>query len=199
VGSTSLEVADICRAYGETYRRERGLTPHQERVMRAIVKCRTAELGGHLYACEQCGILTERFNSCRNRHCPKCQFLDKARWLEKRVGELLPLTYFHLVFTVPDPLLNPLVRRNESRLYSMLFRVAADTLLEIAADPKHLGAKVGFLAVLHTWGQLLQLHPHLHVIIPGGGLSPAGDQWISSREEIHRSPAGDSPPPGTIT
>ena len=106
------------------------------------------------------------------------------RWLEKRVEELLPLTYFHLVFTVPDLLLNPLVRRNEERLYQMLFRVVADTLKEIAADPKHLGAKVGFLAVLHTWGQLLQLHPHLHVIVPGGGLAPDGEQWISSREEF---------------
>jgi len=184
VGAASLEVADVCRAYGEAYRKERGLTPQQERVMRAIVQCRTAELGGHLYACEQCGILTERFNSCRNRHCPKCQFLDKARWLEKRVAELLPTTYFHLVFTVPDPLLNPLVRRNEARLYSMLFRVVADTLLEIAADAKHLGAKIGFLAVLHTWGQKLQLHPHLHVIVPGGGLSPDADQWISAQEDF---------------
>jgi hypothetical protein len=184
VDATSLEVADIWRAYGESYRKLRGLNPQQERVMRAIIKCRTAELGGHRYACEQCGIITERFNSCRNRHCPKCQFLDKARWLDKRIEELLPVTYFHLVFTWPDPLINPLVRRNETLLYKMLFRVVADTLCEIAADPKHLGAKIGFLAVLHTWGQLLQLHSHLHVIVPGGGLANDRNKWISSKDDF---------------
>ena len=129
-------------------------------------------------------VLTARYNSCRNRHCPKCQWLARQQWLEKRQGELLPVTYFHVVFTLPDDLLNPLFLRNPKALYGLLFRTVADTLLEIGADPKHLGARIGFLAVLHTWGQRLQLHPHLHCIVPGGGISPQGDHWVGSRDDF---------------
>jgi hypothetical protein len=128
-------------------------------VIRDLTTCRTAELGGHLYVCEQCGVITERYNSCRNRHCPKCQALERARWLEKRREEILPVRYFHLVFTVPHQL-NPLFLANPSELYQMLFHAAAQSLLEMARDPKRLGAKIGFVAVLHTWGQRLELHPH---------------------------------------
>ncbi|MCP3997256.1 MAG: IS91 family transposase, partial [bacterium] len=158
MGATDLEVADIIRRYGDAYRLHvGGIPPPQERVMKAITLCRTEALGGHLYLCDACGVLTGRYNSCRNRHCPKCQWLARQQWLEKRQGELLPVTYFHTVFTLPDDLLNPLFLRNPKPLYGLLFRTAADTLLEIGADPKHLGARIGFLAVLHTWGQRLQL------------------------------------------
>ena len=153
MGATDLEVADIIRRYGDAYRQHVGsIPPPQERVMRAITLCRTEALGGHLYVCDACGVLTARYNSCRNRHCPKCQWLARQQWLEKRQGELLPVTYFHVVFTLPDDLLNPLFLRNPKALYGLLFRTVADTLLEIGADPKHLGARIGFLAVLHTWG-----------------------------------------------
>lgn len=160
------------------------MPPRLERVRRASLQCRTAKLGGHLYVCDHCGVTVERFNSCRNRHCPKCQVLDKARWFADRQEELLPGTYFYLVFTLPDDLLNPLVLRNGQPLYNLLLRKAADALLRIAADPRHLGARVGFLAVLHTWGQKLQLHPHLHCIAPGGGIAVDGDRWISDRKDF---------------
>lgn len=182
MGTSSLEVADVVRVFGDPYRQRAGVLPrHHERALRALTLCRTAALGGHLYVCERCGVIREQFHSCRNRHCPKCQFLDKEKWLEKRRGELLPVEYFHVVFTVPDDLLNPLFLRNPKALYDLLFKAVAQTLLEIAADRKHLGAKIGFLAILHTWGQKLQLHPHIHVIVPGGGISPDGERWIASR------------------
>jgi Putative transposase/Transposase zinc-binding domain len=185
MGATDLEVADILRRYGDAYRQHvGGLAPRHERVIRAIEQCRTAALGGHLYVCNECGVVTERYNSCCNRHCPKCQWLDRQKWIEKRREELLPVTYFHVVFTVPDDLLNPLFRRNQKTLYNLLFGAVAQTLLEIAADPEHLGARIGFVAVLHTWGQLLQDHVHLHCIVPGGGLSPEGDRWVFSREDF---------------
>ena len=185
MGATGLEVADIFRLYGDAYRQQVGsLSPPQERVMRSLQLCRTAALGGHLYVCDGCGVVHERYNSCCNRHCPKCQWLDRQKWLEKRQDELLPVTYFHVVFTLPDKHLNPVFLRNARALYVLLFRTVADTLRTIAADPKHLGARIGFLAVLHTWGQLLQLHPHLHCIVPGGGLSPQGDRWVASADDF---------------
>jgi hypothetical protein len=177
VAASSLEVAHIFRLYGEEYRREHRLCRPQLRTMRAIETCRTAALGGHVDECEQCGSRTISYNSCRNRHCPKCQSLDKERWLEQRRGELLPVPYFHVVFTVPHKL-NPLALANPKWFYDLLFASASQTLLEIAADPKHLGARIGVLAVLHTWSQTLELHPHLHCIVPGGGLSLDGERWV---------------------
>jgi hypothetical protein len=174
-----LEVAHIFRLFGEQYRREHRLSRPQLRAMRAIEICRTAALGGHVDECEQCGARTISYNSCRNRHCPKCQSLDKERWLEQRSGELLPVPYFHVVFTVAHEL-NPLALANPRWFYDLLFASASQTLLEVAADPKHLGARIGVLAVLHTWSQALELHPHLHCIVPGGGLSLNGQRWVST-------------------
>jgi len=175
-----LEVAQIFRLYGEEYRRKHRLSRPQLRTMRAIEACRTAALGGHVDECEKCGARTISYNSCRNRHCPKCQSLDKERWLEQRCGELLPVPYFHVVFTVPHEL-NSLALANPKWFYDLLFASASQALLEIAADPKRLGARIGVLAVLHTWGQTLELHPHLHCIVPGGGLSPDGQCWVPTR------------------
>lgn len=175
-----LELADIFRQYGEAYRRSHRLSRPQLRALRAVETCRTAALGGHLYRCNQCGAETILYNSCRNRHCPKCQNLDRVRWLEERSQELLPVPYFHVVFTLPEEI-NPLALINPAPIYKLLFDSASQTLLEIAADPKHLGARIGFLAALHTWSQTLGLHPHLHCIVPGGGLSPDRQSWVSSR------------------
>ena len=178
--SSDLEVAHIFRLYGEDFRRQHRLSRPQLRAMRAIELCRTAALGGHLYECDECGVQKPCYNSCRNRHCPKCQALDKERWLEQRCQELLPVPYFHVVFTVPEEL-NPLALANPKWFYDLLFSSASKTLLEIAADPKHLGAKIGVLAVLHTWSQTQLLHPHVHCIVPGGGLSADRQHWVSSR------------------
>lgn len=183
-GTTSeLEVAHILRLYGESYRETHRLSRSQLRAMRAIEICRTAALGGHIDECDQCGKRTISYHSCRNRHCPKCQGLETRRWLEQRCGELLPVPYFHIVFTIPEEL-NPLALANPEWFYDLLFKSAAKTLLEIAADAKHLGAKIGVLSVLHTWSQTLLLHPHLHCIVPGGGLSPDGQRWLASREDF---------------
>jgi hypothetical protein len=177
-----LEVADIFREHGAAYvaSHRTALSPEQRKVMRALTACRTAELGGHLDACGDCGHQRISYNSCRNRHCPKCQSLESARWLEERRAELLPVRYFHLVFTLPAELA-PLGLQNKRVIYNLLFSSASATLRRIAADPKHLGAEIGFLAVLHTWGQQLQHHPHLHCVVPGGGLSPDGKRWINCR------------------
>ncbi len=177
-----LEVADIFRQHGEAYRVTHGATllPEQRRVMRAIEECRTAALGGHVDECDSCGHQVISYNSCRNRHCPKCQSLASAQWLTKQQADLLPVDYFHVVFTVPQELA-PLALQNKRVVYDILFASASTTLLKIAADPKHLGAEIGFLAVLHTWGQNLLHHPHLHCVVPGGGLSPDGKQWVSCR------------------
>jgi hypothetical protein len=174
------EVADIIRAHGEAYRRWRGgkLTTMEAYVLRSLAACRTAVLGGHLEECEHCGRERPTYNSCRNRHCPKCRGAASAEWLEARRGELLRVPYFHVVFTLPD-LLSPLALQNKSVLYDLLFRAASETLQEVAATPKHLGAEIGFLAVLHTWGQNLLDHPHLHCVVPGGGLSQDGTRWIA--------------------
>lgn len=151
--------------------------------MRAIEACRTADLGGHVDECDHCGAKTVSYNSCRNRHCPKCQFLKKERWIAAREKDLLPIPYFHVVFTIPDDL-NPLVLRNQQILYDLLFKAASETLTELAADPKHLGAEIGFVLILHTWGQNLLDHPHIHCIVTGGGVSRGGRNWRSCRNSF---------------
>jgi hypothetical protein len=151
--------------------------------LEAIEACRTAALGGHVYECAHCKARKIVYNSCRNRHCPKCQGLDKDRWLERRCAELLPVPYFHVVFTLPEEL-NPLALSQPRLLYDLLFRCASETLLEIAADPQHLGARIGLLAILHTWSQKLTLHPHLHCLVPAGGLSIDGDWWVRCRRRF---------------
>jgi Putative transposase/Transposase zinc-binding domain len=178
----TLEVADVFRRYGDAYRHQLGtaLPPSHRRVMTAIETCRTAALGGHLEACDACGHERIAYNSCANRHCPKCQSLARAAWLERRTAELLDTEYFHVVFTVPA-LIADLALRNKRVVYRLLFRATADTLRTIAADPEHLGAEIGFFAVLHTWGQTLTHHPHLHCVIPGGGLSLDGTRWVACR------------------
>ncbi len=177
-----VEVADVFRRYGADYRQQHGasLSVAQRRVMHAIEVCRTAVLGGHLERCDQCGHERNAYNSCADRHCPKCQSLARAEWLENRRSELLNTQYFHLVFTVPEQIA-PIAYQNKKVVYGILFRATAETLRTIAADPKHLGAEIGFFAVLHSWGQNLLHHPHLHCVVAGGGLSPDGTQWISCR------------------
>ena len=176
------EVADILRRYGEAYRATHGTSSScgQARVMHAIESCRTAALGGHLEQCDQCAHPRIAYNSCRNRHCPKCQSLARAEWIEKRQAELLPVGYFHVVFTLPAEIA-AIAYQNKAVVYNLLFQATADTLRTIAADPKHLGADIGFFAVLHTWGQNLLHHPHLHCVVPGGGLSPDKQRWIACR------------------
>jgi len=174
----SLEVADIFGQYAESYLTHHGASPQQRRVMRDIQVCRTAVLGGHVEQCDRCGHQAISYNSCRNRHCPKCQGPARARWLDARAGELLPVPYFHVVFTLPATL-TPLALQNPGVVYDLLFQAVAATLLEVAANPGRLGAKIGFLTVLHTWGQNLIHHPHIHCVVPAGGLSPDGTSWIS--------------------
>jgi hypothetical protein len=177
-----LEVADIFRQIGPAYRRDHAehLSRGQRRVMSAIERCRTAALGGHVEQCDACGHQRVAFNSCRNRHCPKCQSLTRAQWLEDRQAELLPVEYFHVVFTMPQEIA-AIAYQNKAVVYDMLFRATAETLRTIAADPRHLGAEIGFIAILHTWGQNLLHHPHLHCVVPGGGLSPDGQRWVACR------------------
>jgi hypothetical protein len=176
------EVADIFRRYGAAYRESYGasLCTAQRRVMSAIELCRTAALGGHVERCDRCDHQRICYNSCRDRHCPKCQSLARAQWLEDRRSELLDTQYFHVVFTVPQPIA-ALALQNKESVYNILFRATAEALRTIAADPKHLGAQIGFFAVLHTWGQALSHHPHLHCVVPGGGISPDGTRWVSCR------------------
>jgi hypothetical protein len=180
-----LEVADVFRRYGEAYREQHGasMSTGQRRVMTAIEVCRTAVLGGHLERCDDCGHERNAFNSCRDRHCPKCQSLARARWIEDRKAELLDVPYFHVVFTVPEEIAATALQ-NKKVVYDILFRVTAETLTTIAGDPKHLGARIGFFAVLHSWGQNLMFHPHLHCVVPGGGPSPDGDHWVSCRPDF---------------
>jgi hypothetical protein len=174
----ALEVADIFRQQGAAYRKAHQLSFEQLRVMRAIEVCRTAALDGHLEKCDGCDFTRNAYNSCRNRHCPKCQGSDRAKWLENRKAELLPVEYFHVVFTVPEQIAQ-IAFYNKETVYNILFRATSETLLTIARDPKHLGAEIGFFAILHTWGQNLLHHPHLHCVVPGGGLSPDHERWIS--------------------
>ena len=177
-----VEVADILRAQGkrflDRYRSSFGF--QQLKAFRAIQNCRTAALGGHLDACPQCGYQAISYNSCRNRHCPKCQAQARERWLAARERELLSTSYFHVVFTVPHEL-NLLAQHNPRLFYHLLFTASAATLLEVAADPKHLGAKIGILSILHTWGQNLLAHPHIHCVIPAGGISPNLTRWVHPR------------------
>jgi hypothetical protein len=177
-----LEVADIFRRYGKAYRQkhEGSFSAAQRRVMTAIEVCRTAALGGHLERCDSCGYERPAYDSCRDRHCPKCQSLARAEWVEKRTAEILPTHYFHVVFSVPEQIAS-IAYQNKEVVYDVLFRATAETLTTIAANPKHLGAEIGFFAVLHSWGQILLFHPHLHCVVPGGGISPDGNRWISCR------------------
>lgn len=175
-----LEVADIFRQHGYEFRLTHSLAPEQRRVMSAIERCRTASLGGHVEQCDACGHQRIAYNSCRNRHCPKCQSLAKARWLQARLADLLPVEYFHVVFTLPEQLAS-LALQNKRVVYNLLFSAASETLRTIAADPRHLGVDLGFLAVLHTWDQTLRHHPHLHCVVPGGGLARDGTGWRSCR------------------
>jgi hypothetical protein len=177
------EVADVFRAHGPAYRQSHELPSRHLRAMRAIEICRTALLGGHVDECDHCKALKISYNSCRNRHCPKCQCLDKERWLEARKNDLLPVRYFHVVFTLPEPL-RPMALRNQKVLYQILFRASSQTLKELTQDPKHLGAEIGFIALLHTWSQTLIDHPHLHCIVTAGGLSPDGKRWIPGKEDF---------------
>jgi hypothetical protein len=182
MGRSGLEVADIFRQHGPAYREAHAssMSSEQRRAMRAIEVCRTAALGGHVDQCDRCGYRTITYNSCRDRHCPKCQSLARAKWLENHRAQLLAVAYFHVVFTVPN-MVASIALQNRRVVYNILFRAVSETLRRIAADPKHLGAKIGFLAVLHTWGQNLHAHPHIHCVIPGGGLSPDDRRWIHSR------------------
>jgi hypothetical protein len=176
----TLEVGDIMRAHGEAYRARHPITPQQAWVLRRLAECRTAALGGHVDACSVCDFTRISYNSCRDRHCPKCQASKRAAWLETRLERLLPVGYFHVVFTLPA-LLSPLVLHNQRLLYDLLFRAASATLLTLAADSRRLGAQVGITAILHTWGQNLLFHPHLHCVVTGGGLSPDGQRWVAGR------------------
>jgi len=173
-------MADVVRRFGPAYCAACAATQAQRRVLNDIERCRTAALGGHVEVCDRCGEQKISYNSCRNRHCPKCQSVAKARWLEQRQTELLPVQYFHVVFTVPQQVA-ALALSNQRLVYDILFSAAAETLRTIAADPKHLGAQIGFLAVLHTWGQNLLHHPHVHCVVPGGGLDARQQRWISCR------------------
>src|SRR5499433_4322083 len=178
-----LEVADLIRAAGTAFleRNRHWLHWKHVKVLRAIARCRTAALGGHLDECMRCGHRAPiSYNSCRDRHCPKCQIAARERWIAARQRELLPTRYLHVVFTLPRHLA-PLLLHNKKVLYDLLFRISAETLLEVARDPRHLGAEIGFFSVLHTWNQKLRLHPHLHIIIPAGGLSLDHTRWIKSR------------------
>jgi hypothetical protein len=179
---TSLEVADIFHAAGPAYRAAHAghLSLHQLKVMSAIEHCRTAALGGHVEACTNCGRWRIAYNSCRNRHCPKCQGAAARTWLAEREADLLPVGYFHVAFTLPAEVAD-IAFQNKALVYDLLFRAASETMLTIAADPKHLGARIGITAVLHTWGSALTHHPHVHMIVPGGGIAPSGDRWVSSR------------------
>src|SRR5437867_1399343 len=177
-----LELADVVRAHRArftTYREGR-VSAAERRVLDDIVACRTAARGGHVERCDACGYLRIAYNSCRNRHCPKCQELARAEWLADRQQEVLPVECFHVVFTVPQDIA-ALALQNKKLLYAILFRASAESLRELGVDSKHLGAELGFLSVLHTWGQTLEHHPHVHCVIPGGGLAPDGSTWVSCR------------------
>lgn len=180
----ALEVAQIFRHHGPDYRKNHRLSPEQHKAMRDIDRCRTSRLGGHVDSCSQgCGYLAVSYNSCRNRHCPKCQSLKQAKWLAERLERLLPTHYFHLVVTLPHEL-NPLARLNKKLVFNLLFEAASRALLQFALSYERLRAQVGFTAVLHTWDQDLNFHPHLHIVVTGGGLSPEADKWIPARNSF---------------
>jgi hypothetical protein len=181
-GRPKVEIADIFRAHGETYRQGNRLSGDQSKVMRDIEACRTEILGGHLDVCLACGHEHPAYNSCRNRHCPKCQSLAQARWIAGRMERVLPTHYFHVVFTLPSSL-RPLVRYNRELLFDLLFATSARTLLDLGEDPKRLGGQLGITSVLHTWTRELTFHPHVHCIVTGGGLAPAQDHWVPARKK----------------
>ncbi|MCO4849285.1 MAG: IS91 family transposase [Yoonia sp.] len=183
MGRSKLEVADIFRAHGGAYRREHAghLNLPQLKVMSAVENCRTAALGGHVAACTKCDHQHIAYNSCRNRHCPKCQGAAAQGWMQARMEDLLPVEYFHVVFTLPVQIAD-IAYQNKAAVYGLLFKASAQTLLTIAADPKHLGAKIGMTSVLHTWGSAMTHHPHVHVVVPGGGLSSDGQRWVACRK-----------------
>lgn len=183
VARPRLELAEIVRQYGDAYRRTHRLTSVQHRALRAIEACRTAALGGHRETCDRCGAVRITYNSCRNRHCPKCQTLTKERWLSARRADLLPIPYFHVVFTLPHDL-NALAQGHPRVIYALLFRAAADTLLTFGRDPRHLGGTIGITAILHTWGQNLSQHLHLHCLVTGGALAADGSRWITGRSSF---------------
>jgi hypothetical protein len=176
------EVQDIFQQYGQTFRQNHKLPKNVRKAMSAIENCRTSALGGHVDRCDECGYSRISYNSCRNRHCPKCQTLTKERWIEARQEDLLNVRYFHVVFTIPDTL-NGLVFQNQKSLYGILFKSVSETLLELAADKKYLGARLGIISILHTWGQAISLHPHMHCIVPGGGLNSI-NQWVNTRKKF---------------
>src|SRR5271154_4322220 len=177
-----LEVAEIFRRHGEAWRAANAghVNLAQRRVMTAIEICRTAVLGGHVEHCQDCAHTRIAYNSCRNRHCPKCQWRAAAAWLAAREDEVLPVPYFHFVFALPAAV-GAMAYQNKAKIYGLLFKAASETLATIAADPKHLGAEIGVIAVLHSWGQNLQHHPHVHCVVPGGGIAPDGKRWIACR------------------
>jgi Putative transposase/Transposase zinc-binding domain len=179
----ALELADIFRKHGPAYRQAHGLPVHQHRLMQAVENCRTPALGGVVEWCDHCQYTHTRYRSCRNRHGPKCQGLARQRWLQQRQAELWPVEYFHVVFTLPEPIAQ-IAFYNKETVYEILFRITAETLLTIAGDPQRLGASLGFFAVLHSWGQNLHFHPHLHGVVPGGGLSADGQRWIQGRRRF---------------
>jgi hypothetical protein len=180
-----FEVADVLRRHGDAYRLARvgHLGRVERRVMSAIVACRTAALGGHVEACDDCGVARVAYNSCRNRHCPKCQGAARAQWLAARQAELLPVPYFHVVFTLPAPIA-AIAFQNKAAVYAILFAAAAEAMTTLASNPRRLGAQIGAVAVLHTWGQTLTHHPHVHCVVPGGGLSRDGTRWIAGRPDF---------------
>jgi Putative transposase/Transposase zinc-binding domain len=182
VSRPTLEVADIFRDHGAAWHdANRGhVSLAQMKVMSAIESCRTAALGAHVARCEDCPHTTIAYNSCRNRHCPKCQGAAAREWMEDREGELLPVPYFHIVFTLPSEI-GDIAYQNKAAIYDLLFKAAAEAMLTIAADPKHLGARIAITAVLHTWGSAMTHHPHVHMIVPGGGVSPDGKRWIATK------------------
>lgn len=186
----ALEVADIFRDHGATWRRANAghVSLGQLKVMSAIERCRTAALGGHVARCENetCAHTVVAYNSCRNRHCPKCQGAAAREWLEERQAELLPVPYFHLVYTLPGPIAD-IAYQNKAVIYGILFKASAEATLTIAADPKHLGARIGITSVLHTWGSAMTHHPHVHMIVPGGGLSDDGTRWVTCRAKFFLS------------
>jgi putative transposase/transposase-like zinc-binding protein len=178
----AIEVANVLRRHGDAYRRDHAghLGRVERRVMSAIVACRTEALGGHVEACDDCGMTRIAYNSCRNRHCPKCQGTARAAWLAARQADLLPVPYFHVVFTLPTPIA-AIAFQNKAIVYAILFKAAAEAMITLAANPRRLGAEIGGVAVLHTWGQALTHHPHVHCVVPGGGLLPDGTRWIAGR------------------
>ena len=176
------ELQDIFSLYGADYMKTHNLPSHVSKVIHAILNCRTAALGGHSETCDECGFVKISYNSCRNRHCPKCQALTKEQWIMDRESELLPVPYFHVVFTLPEEL-NEILMHNRDKLFGLLFSASAETLRKLAKDEKYIGAEIGFTSILHTWGSNLSFHPHVHIVIPGGGLTADGE-WRNSRKKF---------------